>query len=116
MSSDESLSPKAMEFWDEVSEAHTREVVAENARRAKQPRIDRVNAGLRKVLPLVVARPAHVSEADAAFAKVLRQQISDAPTDAALAAAEGFLSKLDLLPKEGPVAAEAPAKGKDGGE
>ncbi|MBB5546574.1 hypothetical protein [Paraburkholderia fungorum] len=105
MSSDDSLSPKAMDYWDEVSEAHTREVVAENARREKQPRLDRVNAGLSKILPLAAARAPHVSEADADFAKVLRQQISSAPTDASLAAAEGFLDKLGLLPKEGPFAA-----------
>ncbi len=116
MSNDESLSPKAMEYWDEVSEAHTREIVAENARRAKQPRIDRVNAGLAKVLPIVAARPPRVSEADAEFAKVLRQQIAAAPTDAALSAAEGFLGKLDLLPQEGALAAKVSASDKDGAE
>lgn len=116
MSRDDALSPKAMDYWDEVSEEHTRDVLAERARREKQPRIDRVNAGLAKVLPIVAERPTHVSEADAGFAKVLRQQISDAPTEAALAAAEGFLGKLNLLPQESAVAANAPANDKEGGK
>ncbi|WP_293033959.1 hypothetical protein [Paraburkholderia sp.] len=52
MSNDDTLSPKGMDEAVERAEAHTREVLAEKARRERQPRIDRVNAGIRKVLPL----------------------------------------------------------------
>ena len=101
MSNDETLSNKAMDAAVEGVMAQEREIADANIRRARQPRIDRVQAGLRKYCPLAGPRLPHVSEADAALARTLLNQIYDAPTDAALAAAEGFLANLGALPGQG---------------
>lgn len=101
MSNDETLSNKAMDAAVEGVMAQERELLDENIRRARQPRIDLVQEGLRKVGPIAGARLPNVSEADAALARTLRHQIYEAPTDAALAAAEGFLANLGALPDQG---------------
>lgn len=100
MSSDE-LSNKAMDAAVERVMALEREISLENIRRARQPRIDRVMEGFRKVIPLSGRRLPNVSDADLALARTLRQQIYEAPTDASLAAAEGFLANLGVLPVQG---------------
>jgi hypothetical protein len=82
----------------ERAEEHTRDVLAANARAALHARINPLNRGFAKLIPLAGNRPANVSDADAALARILREQIRTAPTDGALAAAEGFLVKLGVLP------------------
>jgi hypothetical protein len=53
------------------------------------------------VISLSGNRPANVSDADVQLARTLRDQIRSAPTEAALAAAEGFLRQLGVLSSEG---------------
>ncbi|MEW9586223.1 hypothetical protein [Paraburkholderia sp. DGU8] len=97
MSNDDTLSPKAMDEAVEGAEAHTREVLAAHARAALYERIDSLNRGFAKVISLPGNRPANVSDADVQLARTLRDQIRSARTEAALAAAEGFLRQLGVL-------------------
>lgn len=94
--SDDTLSNKEMDFWTEAAEADTRAVVERNARIARESRIEAIKAGLRKVLPLVDNPPQHLSTADIEFARTLQSAILAVPSDAQLAAAEGFLANLRI--------------------
>ena len=82
----------------ELAEMHTREVLAARARAALYARIDPLNRGFAKVISLSGNRPPNVMDADVELARTLREQIRTAPTEAALAAAEAFLTKLGVLP------------------
>lgn len=84
----------------ERAEAHTRQVLAANGQAVRYERIGRINRGFAKVISLSGNGPVNVSDADADLARTLRDQISSAPTEAGIAAAEAFLGRLGALPDQ----------------